>query len=378
MNIGPENVEINSFAFSASGKTLYYSSCADGVEPDKINDDGTHVPGKKIKQYSIRGARFIGDSTGRFSKTFPFADMKDTPIDQLQGVESGNRMLFLFSNITNMADSAADVWLASVPYIAAITIEGCSSTNPFVGAGNKEPFTLRFRNDGNVAVTNFTVSFYEQGSSTAFASAIPVTCDFENILPTEFDIPDDFEERIAAGEEGFADFPYEFGEAAQAGVSLPGETKSVIVENVPIPAGWSGDKNIEVKLDPGSIVISTVVSPEGISFDEVDEVSEVALQFETPGVATTIEFIPPSSDTLEVAPNNYLFEDDPKPGPKPGPKPLVPTGDNLNGAAVAATAVAGLGVAALSAYNERRHRYGKASTSTGEAGDDPIDVDPLD
>lgn len=369
VDIGPENIDITSFAFSNSGKTLYYTSVAEGKGADIIHDDGSHTPGPKIKQYTIMAARLIGGDTGRFSRPFPFVDMKDTPIDQLLGFDLNDHMAFVFPSIVSMVDSKADLWFASVPYVRAITIEGASSVNPFVCAGQKEPFVMRFRNDGNVAITKFAVSFFEKGSSTPFAKGMMVNCDFANISPTEWDVADNLKERLVAGEEGLSeDYPYEFGDAAKTGVVLPGETKAFFIQDVPIPESWGGKKEIEIRVDPGSIEISTVTNPEGISYAEEEAIVTTALTFDTPATTTSVLLERYEVDRIEVAANPYAYGDGPQPNPGPNPQPLVRTGDDtMKGGLVAATtAAAGLGAVALAAYNERRRRYGNKSDNFGE------------
>ncbi|MEG1906531.1 MAG: hypothetical protein RR178_03610 [Gordonibacter sp.] len=257
VEIGPENFDTQAFAMSSDGRLLYASQSKSGKTGQTYREDGSRID-ETSETNHIMAAKYLD---GKFTKMFVFAEISQ-PFDHLVQMPFGSASsAFLGTSITDMSQSKADLYFTCVPQVACATALSLACDDDFVGAGTEASFSMAVRNDGNMALSAFTATLYdEQGTKVA---SVLVSALSEHLCGSVWN-PELLEPEfnrdfwLKQGKEGSRT-------AAQAGVLLPGQT-SMYRMRFALPADWTGKRSVR-----GGISAPVVSRKRGFVEESVDE-----------------------------------------------------------------------------------------------------------
>lgn len=337
---------VKSFALSNDGTWLFSSDIMEG-QPEAVDvkefsgmDDpevfGDPAPPKR-EQYRLLAAHMYGRAE-TMSDLFPIAQLA-RPIDNLYPVNgSGDYFSILYTHITNLEKSQADMYYASIPYVKSLQIDGASTREDFVGPEDTCHIVVNVRNTGNVGVSSFMGKLFVGANKDLVAEL-----NFESLKAGECLLPsiDTYDEATDS---------VLFDAADNEGVLLPSRSRLYQTEFT-IPKDWHGTKELFVSLT--DIREATVVN--GFNqFGEENLPGSLVRQIDAAPEKCSIEIDPDTQLEVAVSANDYRYWviDDPDNPDDPNNRDRLPqTGDDaatfaaIAAAAAASATVIGLGSA---------------------------------
>lgn len=347
----------DSFRASDDGKHLFWMQTEEGRGRPQTDKDGNVIPDSapKVEVFQIMAAKRYG-SGSEIAFTSPFALARvGKRVDYLASTTSSRSSLdFCYMHFTNPSRSAADLYFTSIPWVQSVLLKGCSCDDPFVGAGEQAPLSLRVVNTGSVCVDGMRVSIYDNAQKQGNPIDTFDVSFTKDTLQNSINMfnPDS----PNADEDGFVfealgDAGEDPGITALAegfninGVLLPGQDR-VYTGTMKVPADWkTGKRELHAFID------STKATLTGDFAETLPDNPEDLLTWQSDAPASFVFDTMPSAQRAALSEYEYF-----EAPPADDPKTLVKTGDGLDlplglGTLAAAGGAVAIG---LAAYNKRR------------------------
>lgn len=156
-DVGAGDFNFQDFFASANGSFLFMAQNRDVEEKATSQSADDNRNGQAGEFHRILASKLIG---GRFTLPFPFAELKHA-VHGLSCVrESATSATFIATEITSLAQSAADLWLIKVPCLKAASADACVLDGPVAYLGRENRFNVTVTNHGNVALAEAEVHLH--------------------------------------------------------------------------------------------------------------------------------------------------------------------------------------------------------------------------
>lgn len=156
-DVGAGDFNFQDFFASANGSFLFMAQNRDVEEKATSQSADDDRDGQAGEFHRILASKLIG---GRFTLPFPFAELKHA-VHGLSCVrESATSATFIATEITSLAQSAADLWLIKVPCLKAASADACVLDGPVAYLGRENRFNVTVTNHGNVALAEAEVHLH--------------------------------------------------------------------------------------------------------------------------------------------------------------------------------------------------------------------------
>ena len=345
------------FADNYTGGT-FFNYTEDGYEP--CTAEASYV----IKAITL--------ADGVFTDPFVFADCGDYPVDTFCVVEdtsetSGSLSQFVTCSIDDTKSADSNLYHFTVPFLACVGVESAYPTGEVVYDGETARFSVTLKNYGNTVLTGAVLNIYENGTAEGEALST-IALDF-----AQAEIDGDYELLTTSYyEDAMSDETKQSVLVANSGNAalIPGQTKTFVI-SVPIPEGWSGEKELIVHaasrnttiIDPGTSDTTSATDSKYVEVYEFNDISFAVAKFDVATSAT----VEPDYGTFDgdTEDEDGDGKDGGSDGGKKGGSGTPGTGDALGGITPLLAGIAAAGTA-LAAYSARRTRLENGSTEEEE------------
>lgn len=376
--VGPSNIQMSSFKISDNGSVLFFAENKEGKKSLPLDEEGNPAEAEYEERYRICASIYVD---GLFSEPFPLVQTKH-PLDSIQGMSGRASYAFVFTSITNMNESMADLYFLDAPVVVAASVLGLVAEQLFVEQGEELSFFLTLRNDGNVMLTGCRAILCDADTGDE-VSETALSFSPENICLSVWnpELSDDDGREDAAFDEKYSEETIEqardatgfsgahrLANSSSAGVLIPGRSAQYRV-TFTIPEDWHGTKNVYISVCDFSYETIVSAAPDGAdalpsSYEESDElpVTSFDVRFRDevfdPGMsAPSVGILSDSGEVVDQdnnsteSNNNEGSGDTSSDEGKKG-SGLADTGDHFTLGAVGLAI--GAAAAAFSAYSARR------------------------
>jgi hypothetical protein len=336
------------FADNYTGGT-FFNYTEDGCEPC------TAEPSYVIKAITL--------ADGVFTDPFVFADCGDYPVDTFCVVEDTSETLgslsqFVTCSIDDTESASSNLYHFTVPFLACVGVESAYPTGEVVYEGETARFSVTLKNYGNTVLTGAVLNIYENGTAEGEPLST-ITLDFAQAeIDGNYDlVKTSYYEDVMSTETKQSVLVANSGNAAL----IPGQTKTFVI-SVPIPEGWSGEKELIIHaasrdttiIDPGTSDTTGATDSKYVETYEFNDISFAVAKFDV-AASSAVE---PDYGTFNGEDGG---EDDDggdgqggsSAGDKSGGSGIPGTGDALSGVTPLVAGIAAAG-AAFAAYSARR------------------------
>lgn len=347
-DMGLETLETRGFGVTAHGNLVVWPALRKGGVDYRYDEDGNVVESPEEELYQLRAMRVRG---GKASRSFVLAELEH-PVDTIQMVGEGiDQIEFTSSASVDAARGRGELWYTSVPYVRCATIVYADPVVDVVARGDRLPFFVTLRNDGNTFLSGVDLEVSERGGDDIGT----ISLDFSegSTLESEWN-PRGEDGRLQNVEDDWA--------------LAPGATSRYYVGSVTIPDTWEGKKELEVKVtalrEPSANELGAMADAHVIDYlhDEhagsLVRVNDGLAGVENGDMLSAADVIVGGSpvNPVPTPPDGWVR---PTPGTgqpaqatsRSGLRRLPDTGE---GALGAASGLVALGGAALAAYGKRR------------------------
>ena len=234
-DVGAADFNFQDFFASPDGSFLYMAQNRDVEEKATSQSADNNRDGQAGEFHRILASKLIG---GRFTLPFPFAELKHA-VHGLSCVrESATSATFIATEITSLAQSAANLWLIKVPCLKAASADACVLDGPVAYLGRENRFNVTMTNHGNVALAEAAVHLHAADDTPLAHAAVSFEAGNARRSVWAPDAPGSGAEAAqtaaaldaAAGEDPVLD-------PVGAGVLLPGQTGTYEV-TFQLPEEW--------------------------------------------------------------------------------------------------------------------------------------------
>ena len=366
--ISPKNIPLGNVHIDAMHKYCYFADNYTGGTFFNYTEDG-YEPCTAEASYVIKA---ITLADGVFTDPFVFADCGDYPVDTFCVVEdtsetSGSLSQFVTCSIDDTKSADSNLYHFTVPFLACVGVESAYPTGEVVYDGETARFSVTLKNYGNTVLTGAVLNIYENGTAEGEALST-IALDF-----AQAEIDGDYELlQTSYYEDAMSDETKQSALVANSGNAalIPGQTKTFVI-SVPIPEGWSGEKELIVHaasrnttiIDPGTSDTTSATDSKYVEVYEFNDISFAVAKFDVATSAT----VEPDYGTFDgdTEDEDGDGKDGGSDGGKKGGSGTPGTGDALGGITPLLAGIAAAGTA-LAAYSARRTRLENGSTEEEE------------
>ncbi len=351
-----KDIDLSSFALNESTGMLYYATTREGKVPGISEGSGAAGSAEYVADYRIWASHYakIGADQG-FIKPFSLIQTPD-PIDSLAVTNFEDSYGFMTNGLVSLSESLSNIMFYRLPFIRSIRLLDFASEHEFVCAGETEPFFITVRNEGNVALSSFTIAIKADGmAEQRIKLDLRDTERVEPLVGVE-DVSDKADESIqGTGEAGYR-HP-EFSLAVKAGILNPGETRSYRFSWM-VPEAFQGLTELDVVAVNEGAEAPGAAGVEGSCklYANAGSLDVLGAQFTHAPVKSATEIHAPMSSVASdgndiwATKSRYYYANEEVPGPSLEPEQpveIAPSGDGLSRVAATAAALAGLGAAGI-------------------------------
>lgn len=217
-DVGAADFNFRDFFASPDGSFLYMAQNrdAEGTSTQATNGED----GQAGEFHRILASKLIG---GRFTLPFPFAELKHAVHGLACARKSNVSATFIATEITELAKSAADLWLIKVPCLKAASADACVLDGPVAYLGRENRFNVTVTNHGNVALAEADIHLHAADDTPLAHATVSFAAGNARRSVWAPDAPGSSAEAAAAAVANAADADPVL-DPVGAGVLLPGQT----------------------------------------------------------------------------------------------------------------------------------------------------------
>lgn len=228
--VGPDKFGVAAFGVSSKGTFVFWPQSRDGDQIKDYDDEGKpKTAGEKV--YHIMACRMrTKDGKDSFGEPFIMADLGHDA-DQLSVISvSGTALDLLVTELTSNGDTSysANLYRTRIPHTKCITVLGAEAPNRRVAPGGEAFFDLTLRNNGNTYLSGCTIDLCVGGQAVKSAE---LTFSKDTLRESAYNQSD------ANG----------VLQDVEADYSLAPGKHQVHRVSMPIPADWTGEKQVAFK-----------------------------------------------------------------------------------------------------------------------------------